>query len=164
MFLIKYLKYLYDVVRNTLWGKNGHQILVIARKVLKNFSAGRNCRCLTCWATVRNSAPAIKHRIKNLCKNNATVLISLTTDPKSSPLHIPFLHTRSGRETPGKEQQVQPGLCRSRRGLLLSSRDGISHGKCVDKSWLDYCRNTTLPADTTTHNLWVIPSNALTLY
>lgn len=33
---------------------------------------------------------------------------------------------------------------------MLSSRDGVSQGKCVDESWLGYCKSTTLPADTTT--------------
>lgn len=61
-FQIKYLKYVQAVVCTTHW-QMANQTLAIARKLLRNFSTGRTCRCLTCCRTARISAPAIKHNL-----------------------------------------------------------------------------------------------------
>lgn len=143
----KYLKYPYAVASKTLWEKDDNQTLVITRKVLKNFSAGRNCRCPTCWGTVRNSAPAIKHNLKKIWVRTICLipsstlytlahLIDLTesiTKQKqkhllfyeSSVLHIPFLHPTIGKKILVKEQYMQPGICTSRPLTPLHVNSGV---------------------------------------
>lgn len=118
----KYLKYPHVVVSKNLWEKEGNQTFVTARKVLKNFSAGRNGGCLTWWGTVRNSAPAAKHnptktRVRTICPIlNSTLQTPLADHTESIPeqklkpllfedrsvLRVPLLRPARGKEIPAE--------------------------------------------------------------
>lgn len=129
----KYLKYPHVVFSKNLWEKEGNQTFLTARKVLKNFSAGRSRGCLTWWGTERNSAPAAKHsptktQVRTICPTlNSTLqaLAPLADHTESIPeqklkhllfkdrsvLRVPLLRPARGKEIP-----AEAGV---RRSILL---------------------------------------------